>query len=370
MNKNRELTTFKAYHASGLYINPPDALTASSLLFKEIYLPGSFSIIKEIVEKYTIANDPVRSDIVLPIRIFSEIQENRDEDVLKFIEIEGSKEGCFSDMTDIQVKNVYKYLRCCYLFALNNRVLFKENVLTTAVFESNDPVNIEKNPKPSSDGSDTYIASPNDMKIIDSGFTDDMFKSMVSEEDYIPLVTNRHKPESLNDIFYESDAKQIASILSMESIKLAFPSTKAVHPELILEARDKLSDQLPQFWSSMFALTKELRSRVKDCVNYDEIYREATFMVDTEVRPSLIDLVNKLEMDRKNWFYKILSPLNRGIKIMLGNPPVSSHQLLINSVLIGSDLFSVGSKAISDYSNLRKQAGLTYVLDLSNHFNK
>ena len=101
---------------------------------------------------------------------------------------------------------------------------------------------------------------------------------------YVPVVGKFHPLEG-SPLFAEvSLAKQLAALLAMKSVEMVFPRTKPAHPQVILEARDRLSDQLPAFWSAMFKLSVELRERIRDCKSSEEIVAEGQELVDTIVR--------------------------------------------------------------------------------------
>jgi hypothetical protein len=87
-------------------------------------------------------------------------------------------------------------------------------------------------------------------------------------------------------------------------------------------------------------------------------------VVDTTARPSLIDLVNKLEKERKNWFYKILSPLSKGLRIPLGKSPISTVELISNSLKFASDIAIEGVDQLRKIETTKHESGLAYLLEL------
>ena len=150
----------------------------------------------------------------------------------------------------------------------------------------------------------------------------------------------------------------------MKSVEMVFPRTKPAHPQVILEARDRLSDQLPPFWSAMLKLSVELRGRIRDCKSSEEIVREGQELVDTMVRPALIDLRQKLIKERREWFYRILSPVQKSLRLLIGNPPLTQQQLFTNALLLGADVAMTASKNMRQIEALKGEAGLTFLLDL------
>jgi hypothetical protein len=158
-------------------------------------------------------------------------------------------------------------------------------------------------------------------------------------------------------------AQQLASLLAMKSVELVLPRFKGAHPEIILEARDKLSDYLPPFWSAMLKLTIELRSRIKDSAVSTEVLREADELVQTVVRPSLIDLQEKLKRDRRDWFYRILSPIQKGLRLLAGAPPLTPPQLASAALLLASDVASSTAESLRLIDRFKGESGLTFLLE-------
>lgn len=93
-------------------------------------------------------------------------------------------------------------------------------------------------------------------------------------------------------------AKQLAALLAMKSVEMMLPRTRAARPSEILEARHRLREQLPPFWSAMLKASVELKSLISQARTHGEIHREATDLVDRTVRPAVIDLATKLESKR------------------------------------------------------------------------
>lgn len=145
---------------------------------------------------------------------------------------------------------------------------------------------------------------------------------------------------------------------------MLLPSTKGVEPEMIFEARDKLSDHLPQFWSVMLKFSKEGKNITQNSKSMKEATQECRNLVDTTIRPILIDLNEKIIREKKNWFYKILSPVGNSLKLIIGKPSITNLDLLTTSL-------SLATETGIDYINhkrklneLKDEVGLTYLIKL------
>jgi hypothetical protein len=103
------------------------------------------------------------------------------------------------------------------------------------------------------------------------------------------------------------DARLQAVALALSSIKLALP---AIAPDLrdeeILEARDRLRDQLGPFRAAMLRLAPLVRDRISDNDRFDELLAEAKFVADTRVLPTLVEVQRRLERERGRFWRRIL----------------------------------------------------------------
>lgn len=156
----------------------------------------------------------------------------------------------------------------------------------------------------------------------------------------------------------------VAALIAMKSIEMVLPATKGVKPELILEARDKLSDHLPQFWSVMLKFSQEGKEIIRNAKTSVEANLECRNLVDTTIRPVLVDLNQKIIRDRKNWFYKILSPVGNSLKFLVGKPNLTNMDLLTTSMSLATDIGVDYLNHKRKLNELKDEAGLTYLIKL------
>ncbi len=340
------LAKFRAVYCSGAFIPDADAVVALSLLFEKVHLPNNIEIIRSFVTKYRLSASP--SARIRSIKVRSE---------------EG--EDPFSDLTIEQQDTARLYLAWAMQFAYAYSELFGI-VLESELFPDNRIVSTELVKKGGPGERNTYRISFSQEAELRGG--DEEYFLKLIESGYVPVVGRFHVSSPMCEYQDRATAKQLAALLAMESVKMVLPRTKSARPEVILEARDRLRDQLPPFWSSMLKASVELKKLIGASDTHREIAREARDVVDRTIRPAVIDLAARLEKDRKDWFYKILSPVRSGLRLFVGNPPVTQQQLLTTALVLASDTCVSIAENIHTIESLKREAGLTYLLDLSEMF--
>lgn len=103
----------------------------------------------------------------------------------------------------------------------------------------------------------------------------------------------------------EKNVKLLTSILAEECLQVAMPSCVSMTPEQMLEARDKLKDQLIPFRMTMQKLAKRLKQSVQDSEAYFDIKREAQFIAESEVEPAIYEIKRRIEMEKNRFWIKV-----------------------------------------------------------------
>jgi len=101
-------------------------------------------------------------------------------------------------------------------------------------------------------------------------------------------------------------AKIQASALAVQSLDLTMPAFATLESYDILEAREKLKDQLSPFRSAMFALAPKVRSGISLDAPITEVYSEAKYVVETDVIPRLEDLKRRLKLENGAFWRKLI----------------------------------------------------------------
>lgn len=349
--KQDPLAEFRGIYTSGLFTFDESALTALALLFKKVFFPNHIELVEAFSKKYLITSD---------------IFDPRHFENVKFRVLdEGTDQESFPHLDIQQRETATKYLLLGLRFMRRYRELVPE-VFETSLFKKGELFDADVEaidvPRPRNKNWHRYIIrfQPPIMLVEDD--TETIPKLL--NDGYVPVVGKFHPLEGSPLLADVSLAKQLAALLAMKSVEMVFPRTRPAHPQVILEARDRLSDQLPPFWSAMFKLSVELRGRIRDCKSSEEIVAEGQELADTIVRPALIDLRQKLIKERREWFYRILSSAQKSLRLLIGNPPLTQQQLLTNALLLGADVAMSASRNLRQIEALKGEAGLTFLLDL------
>ena len=158
--------------------------------------------------------------------------------------------------------------------------------------------------------------------------------------------------------------------MAIKSVEMFFPATIPVPASLILEAREKLRNHLPVFWSAMFKLSCELKKAIEAGTTSAEIDRAGVDLVDTIVRPALTELNYKIELERKQWFRRIFGNVYESLKLSAANPPMTPGQLVKASLQVSADAAKNLSDEVAKVEEMKAQTGLTYLLELGGLMDK
>jgi hypothetical protein len=340
----KELTNFSAIYCSGLLIPNQATVASLSLLFDKIYLPNNIEYAIDFAKHYRIngKSDRYKNIVIKPFE-------------------EDETDDPFKELTEKEKETAFKYIDWSMGFAKSNHELF-DNVFESNIFVDGNPLKVDLVKKGVNGALNTYRVSESPMQL--TGEDKDTIPKLI-KDGYVPVVGNIHGKEVLDKFDPQTaTAKQLAAILGMQAIEMFFPATKAVPAGVILEARSKLSDHLPVFWSSMLKLSKELKPLLKECKTPSDVIHEGRELVDTLVRPAIIDLNDKIEKERKQWFYRIFGRAYKGLKILAGTPPITQEQLIRNSLLLGADAAMGIANDLQKVEAMKSEVGLTYLLEL------
>lgn len=349
----KSIAQFKALYYSGFLIPDISTVTSMSLLFEKVFLPNNINLIKEFSKRFRIRN------FTLPPLVLKSTMN---------ITCNNKPADPFKELNITQKETAYLYIRMLLYFSMSYSELFGE-VFESNLFENESPYNVKLVKKGGPGKLNTYKVNLGPMILYDDEEEGNILNDMI-ESGYIPLVCKFLPFAKQKKYLQQATAKQLATLLAMQSIKMVLPNTKPARPEEILEARSRLKNHLPPFWSSMLKMSNHLKECIENCTTTEEIIKEGQDMVDTLVRPALIDLNDKLKKEREKWFYKILSPVQKGLKLCIGNPPVTQQQLMTNALILGSDVIMDTARNINIIETLKNEAGLTFLLELDKLVNK
>lgn len=348
MKDKSNFEKFSGIYCSGLFIPDSSMLTSLCILFDQVYLVNNLEYVLSFAKKYRIAihdkklKDKCDSIVLKPITDIDELCMTDDL-------LEGLKEE--------QKETIKAYLMHAQHFFIHNHELLG-NVIKSDMLPDNDPFKVKLIKKGTVGELNTYSVREKELVLSLDGLQQ---MNNLIDQGAFPIVgkyyidLNKNKKE----VFC---SKSLASLLAMKSIELVLPAMKEVEPEIILEARDRLKDQLPLFWASMLKLSSKLKSEINQDMKPNDIFFETQEIVDTIVLPALMELKNKIYKDKKNWFYKILNPAFDSMKIFMGNPKLTTENLVIAGLTTGMNITSNLIEQEYEIQKIKKEAGLTFLL--------
>jgi hypothetical protein len=155
---------------------------------------------------------------------------------------------------------------------------------------------------------------------------------------------------------------EVAAGLAIRTVALVLPGTRHAPAADILEARNRLRDQLAQFWGAMLRLSGELSQRIQCGSELSQ--RDINNVIDAVVRPATIELVNKLEKERRLWFRRILGPIGATMRVFAGQPQGDLATMLARTLVGGADAAFGAVDHFRQIEALRQSSGLTYLVEL------
>ena len=103
----------------------------------------------------------------------------------------------------------------------------------------------------------------------------------------------------------DKNVANLTSILAEECINIALPTCIDMTPEELLEAREKLKDQLAPFRMAMQKLSSSLKVSVENMVDIKEIKSEAKFIAESQVEPALYELQKRIDIENDKFGIRI-----------------------------------------------------------------
>src|SRR5262249_8265960 len=88
----------------------------------------------------------------------------------------------------------------------------------------------------------------------------------------------------------KDNARILATVLAIESVRLVLPNLKPLMPAEIAELRYETREQATSFRAAMFKLTRELNAVISSEASFTDIRKHAQFIAQTIVLPELEEL--------------------------------------------------------------------------------
>lgn len=349
MKDKSNFEKFTGIYCSGLFISNPSILTTLCILFDQIYLANNLEYVLSFSKKYRIILNDRKIIDKCEQMVLKPVIEN-DEMPMK-----DPLEG----LTDGQKETVRAYLMQAQSFFVRNHELLGD-IIKSDMFPDNEPFEVKLIKKGDVGELNTYAVREKGLQVSMDGLQQ---MNHLIDRGAFPIIGKYHV--NLDENHKEKlSSKSLACLLAMKSVELVLPAMKSAEPEIILEARDRLKDQLPLFWASMLKLATKLKAEINQDMNLKDVFFETQEIVDTTVLPALVELKEKINKEKKSWFYKILNPVYDGVKMFMGNPKLTTENLVITGLTTGMNIASNIVEQEYEIQKIKKEAGLTFLLRL------
>lgn len=347
MSLAKTITTFEGVFCSGFFIPDQRYVTALALLFDKIHFLNQLEHVIEFSKRYSIK---FPGEHKTPEMRLTPASEDEADDPLK-------------NLTEEQKATVFKYLFLSDQFFLDNALLFP-SVFKCSLLPDGEVLSVKLVEKGMPGQLNKYQATKNPLMVAtDAG---DEFSKLLSGGRVPVLLSNFHFPTTPG--MGAPNAQQIAANIALNTVAMVLPGTRAAEAGEIMEAREKLSDHLPSFWSSMLKLSSQVTAKIDKELSAEEIQNEIQNLLSTTVKPALIDLVEKLEKERKTKFRKILTAGTKGLRVLAGKPPTDLAGLISGSLLVGADASIEFANHLRNIEALKQESGMSYLIELDKHF--
>ena len=343
----KRLSSFEGVFCSVFFIPDQAVVTALSLLFERVHFLNQLEYAIELSKTVRIT-----------LKNSSHIPE------LKIEPKDGTAHDPLTGLNDERKRTVHAYLILSDEFFLRNALLFPKifrcnlfpdsKVITATLIKEGRPGELN-----------TYEVRRNPLVVCTEGFSE-VAKHI--DAGRVPILCNSgnclYEATNLN----RSDPKSLAASLAIRAVAMSLPATKPAKEEDILEARERLRDHLPPFWSAMLKLSIDLEKNIDTLTTPVSVQKEVSRSVDTVVRPALIDLLHKLELEKKDRFKRILASGLKALKIFAGKPTTDLAGLVSASALAGADAALDFAEHLRKVEAMKRESGLTYLIEVAKDF--
>ncbi|UCG15701.1 MAG: hypothetical protein JSV19_10445 [Phycisphaerales bacterium] len=358
---SQKLTTFEGVLCSGFLVPDQAMVTALALLFEKVHFLNQLEYVIELSKHYWIrwielsdsAFERIGAITLTPI------------DCGTGTVVEEDADDPLGGLTPRQRRTVQSYLFLSDRFFRMNGLLFP-TVFSCSLLPEGEVFSAKLIKKGRKGELNTYEVRRNPLTVTTGGEGE---LAKLLNQGCVPILGGL-VPEQAPKSEGQFSPTAIATALAIKTIAMVLPATLPAESEVILEARERLREQLPLFWSSMLKLSVELAQRLNTGSGEELLQKEVDNAVATTVRPALIELVSKLEKERKMWFYRILSPLARGLRVLAGKPPTDLAGLLSKSLVLGGDVSVDVASQLRKVDALKQDSGLAYLIELHKAIDK
>jgi hypothetical protein len=348
----------------GLPSADQQTISSMALLFDRIYVPFNPTVTQEVIEK---AVEQFRGIRAIETRFFyadfkttdfrmkegSPLSMDQIANVGSYI---GSGKGASTEeaIHDLFHRTAITLAVILHFYeqAISYMPLFSE-IVYADIFDDGRPFNLQCLEDGTWKATTKGIALPvGDANSLDS----------LIEKNYFPIVTS---PSQFSGHNIAVGTKALASLLAMKSITLLLPEVGQLNPYEVLEARNKLSDNLAHFWAGMLRLSKNVKSGIKSDANATDIIFGAQELVDSEILPAIIELKKQIQAEKKSLFFRLVGPIRSLVKLGIGVSMSNPHAITLAALDAGKVVSSEILKHVEALNSDEKRRMFSFLLELS-----
>lgn len=159
-----------------------------------------------------------------------------------------------------------------------------------------------------------------------------------------------------------------AANLAIKSLGIVIPAIANINDEDILKARYELHEQLIPFRYSMLSLAPVVRDGIQSDASLEEIFKEASYITETKVAPTLYELQKRLSKEKGQFWRKLIFKGSKVVpKFILNWTTKDALSAAISSITDATSLAAevIEHKALLD--SFKSQGGLGFLLSVADY---
>jgi hypothetical protein len=179
---------------------------------------------------------------------------------------------------------------------------------------------------------------------------------VINDQEWLPVPGIPVNPKS--------NGKLLATILAMESVRLALPNVAPLQPVALKEFREEIAPDVKPFRLAMLRLAKELNEAISSGMSIADVQKEAKFLVETKVYPELANLESILANPAKHWY-------RRAAELAKCAPELISNFFTLPASMALAKVLAKATGVLSDIRDEQRtgeeqvaRSGLNYLLRL------
>lgn len=191
------------------------------------------------------------------------------------------------------------------------------------------------------------------------------------QDNAVPVTDNSNFPMPISatkEVKFLRFANLQAVALAIKSLDIVIPAIADVNDEDILKARDKLSAQLIPFRYSMLSLAPLVREGIQSDASLEEIFKEARYISETKVAPTLYELQRRLTMEKGQFWRRLIFKGSKVVpKFILNWTTKDALSAAIASITDASSLASEIMQHKALLNSFKSQGGLGFLLAVADY---